>query len=294
MTVNLHKINVKQVPMLHMRVLMYLNLFFVSLFSGFAYAATVTLMDASGKPRVISQGFGLEAFQVAYDLLNQRVLLSITQEETTDRLSQKIIISQTAYEQMSLQLHSWVSLPQSQFSPLPVGLLTGNAFFVDPTLPEKLNKFYFTDSKRKNPILYTNAICECITVIGHNPVTQSGFIAHLTFWFEGNLEETLKTALDRLQQGVDGKAEVHLITRQVSNFGVKVLDIVQALGFKPQVSSTLGMFQMSHVDPETKLQTIHQVVGPRVINFDHYISKFVQSLGRTIYYDSRDGRVYEE
>lgn len=274
------------------------TLFTLTLQSASAQPEIVTLTRANGKSQSFERGIDESAFRVFYQQVVTGRFYSLTQEGTDGDQRVKITFSPREFQKMEETLKKWESAPQFIPAQLPKGLISENGFHIDPNV--HVNKFYITNSLRKNPILYTSRVCECVVVTAYNPDTAEGFLAHLTYWNELDLPKEIRKALKRIEGNLGNRADsgnhvvVHLITRHRSNFAQGVLEIFQGMGINPKVSSAQKMIMNVKYIPEVGFHFVHQFLDPKQTSFDDYLKEYVHTGGREIYLDTRDGQIYEK
>ena len=268
----------------------------LSMISTYAYATKMTLVHQSGQKEIIESGFSQDELEKNYKLVKKDQLLAVILEDKINGKNRILHISSVEFLRVSALLNNWISAENFLIKPLPTTLVNENAHYVHPV--QKLNKFFITNSLKKNPILYTDGICECVVVIGHNPSTKKGFLGHYSFWIEGHLKEELMAAISKINEGAasddDMTVNVRLVTHQASNFSKKVLETVRELGIEPKINFNPGALQLSEWNQQTNFKLIKDFIDPKGITFSDVLEKFIITSGRSIYFDSRDGQIYEQ
>ncbi len=268
----------------------------LSLISIKAYATKISLIHRSGQKEIIESGFGQEKFEQAYQLIKEDQLSGMTLEQTIDGINLVTHISSIEFAKVSGLLNNWISAQRFAIEPLPATLVNGNAYYVNHKI--KSDRFFITNSLKNHPILYTDHICECVIVIGHNPSTRKGFLGHYTCWFKGNLKRDLIEAISKINEGAasddDMAVNVRLVTGQASNFSQKVLEIVRELGLEPQINFKQGLLELSDWNKQINLKLAENFVDPKIIELSDVTERFLINPGRSIYFDSRDGQIYEQ
>ena len=268
----------------------------LSMISTNVYATKITLVHHSGQKEIIESGFGQEKFERAYQLIKEDQLPGMILEQTIGGISVVTHISSIEFAKVSGLLNKWISAQRFAIEPLSTTLVNENAYYVDSKI--KFDRFFITNSLKKNPILYTDHICECVVVIGHNPSTKKGFLGHYSCWFKGNFKRDLMEAISKINEGAasddDVAVNVRLVTSQASNFSQKVLETAREVDLEAQINFKQGLLELSDWNKQTNLQLVENFVDPKRIEISDVEKMFMGNLGRSIYFDSRDGQIYEQ
>ncbi len=277
---------------------MFLKLFSIIVFliSCLAHAvATVTIITSDRKTYTYAAGFSGERLKEGFGLLKEGQLSSITQEVEFEQKIMKTVFSSDKYNAVDRSFHlKWKSA--SQFTPtkLPINIIAGNAFHIHPQ--KGLGTFYFSNFTKKNPIMYTTELADCVAVIGYNQETKQGFFAHIPFWDE-DFEKNFRSAAKKLQgSSTHDQVQIYLVTLVASNISVERLEMIQKLNFSVHVHAVPGMLEIISAKMNTmgKLKPyIKQFVSPELLDSETYLSQFVAIRGRSLYFDTRDGMIYE-
>ncbi len=260
------------------------------LFPFYVNAGLVVITQSNGKIIEISSGFNESALKKSFDLLNSGEFRTVKQDiQISKNTTQTILFSHSDYTRVQKTFNTWNHAPSFTPEKLPPELVAEHVFHIHPQTG--LQKFYFSDRTKKHPILHITELAECVAVSGYNDEQKQGFLAHIPYWDE-DFETHFHTAIKRIQgTSAHEKIQLHLITLTASNISEHRLEMIQKLGFKPQVNAIAGV--LSLISTQNSQSHLKRIVSPAMIDSHFYIKHVIQSQGRSIYFDTRNGIIYE-